>query len=195
MLPLHEIFVTFHGYAKHLRWVSTTERNADGFGRERFVAKRWSASQMPQKLMQSRSYRLLCHSAHLIAARFSWTKVTSRDHWECWTSVHLPSKISLWVELHWIFLGCGQKISPRALWLFIWWTENKPSRCSCLGWHINHSQVGALYDLVDGCIQRWKRCQGSSDRSKEVQFSQIHFTSPYSRRCGSSIRLDNTINR
>jgi len=48
--------------------------------------------------------------------------------------------------------------------------------------------VGALYDLVNECIQRWKRCQGSSDRGKEVQFSNVYFTSPYSR----SLRLDNT---
>ncbi len=178
-------------YPAELRWVFTAKRNADGLGRKGFVAKRWSASQMPKKLMQSRSYCLLCHSPHVITARFPWTKVPrSRDHWECRSSVHLPSKISLWVELHWIFLGCSQTISPRALWLFIWQTEGKPSWCPCLSWHINHSEVGALYDSVGGCIQRWKRCQGSSGRGKEVQFSRVYFTLSYSRESCCSIRLD-----
>ena len=50
-------------------------------------------------------------------------------------------------------------------------------------------------DGWDGCIQRRKRCQGSSDTGKEVQFSTVYFTLLYSRGSCSSIRLDNTKKR
>ena len=45
--------------------------------------------------------------------------IGTRNNWRGWAPMHCFAQISLWIQFHWILLGCGEALAPGKLWLYV----------------------------------------------------------------------------